>query len=82
MKREKNGLRDVPIDPSKVTDLSVLKKGVVNAILFAALDKDRQREMYLYCRRNCIHPVCKKNLDQIRYAITTEYFGEFSEGEE
>lgn len=78
MKREKDSIRDVPLDPTKITDLSILKKGVVNAILFATLDKERQREMYLYCRRNCINPVCKKNLDQMRYAITTDYFGEFN----
>ena len=40
----RNEEHSFPIDPTKITDLSILQRGVVSAILFAKLDKERQKE--------------------------------------
>jgi hypothetical protein len=43
---------------------------------FEELPKERQQEMYHYCRMHANREVCRENLKQMRYAVARIYFGE------
>ena len=63
------------IDMSDLNDLSLLKSHIIYASEFEELSKERQMEIYKYCKFHATFPCCKENLKQIRYAATKLYFG-------
>lgn len=63
------------IELSELTDLELLKTKCIYSDDFQELTKERQKEIYDYCRRHATFPMIKRNLEQIRYAVTNVYFG-------
>ncbi len=63
------------IDAVDVKDLDVLKSSVIYADTFMNLAKERQAKIYEYCKLHANNPACRDNLKQIRYAVTSIYFG-------
>ena len=62
------------LDMEALTDLNMLKTHLMYSDDFEELPKDRQKEIYNWCRLHATHPVVSKNLEQIRYAVTRIYF--------
>ena len=76
----RNGIfvpQDIPmIDMEDLTDLELLKNHCIYSDDFEELPKERQKEIYQYCRMNAVHKGCSKSLVQIRYAVSRIYFKE------
>lgn len=64
------------IDMEDLTDLELLKTHRLYSDEFAELPKERQTEIYHYCRTHATWEGCRASLEQIRYAVTRIYFGE------
>ena len=64
------------IDMDELESLDMLKNHVMWSNEYEELPKDRQTEIYNWCRIHATHPVVLKNLEQIRYAATRLYFGQ------
>lgn len=64
------------IDMENLTDLEMLSDYVIYFDEFAELPKERQKEMYHYCKMHANREVCRENLKQMRYAVAQIYFGE------
>ena len=62
-------------DLAKLTDFGELKTKVMFSDDFKDLNKERQLEIYTYCKANANNEVCRENLKQIRYAVSELYFG-------
>lgn len=62
------------LDMDMLTDLDILKTHIMYSNEYEELPKDRQKEIYNWCRLHATHPVVLKNLEQIRYAVTRIYF--------
>lgn len=62
------------LDMEELSDLNMLKTHLMYSDDFEELPKDRQKEIYNWCRLHATHPVVLKNLEQIRYAVTRIYF--------
>ena len=58
-----------------LTDIELLKSRVIYADEFKELPKDRQTEMYSFCKCNATFETCRENLKQMRYAVSEIYFG-------
>lgn len=63
-------------DMNALENLEMLKTHIMYSDLYESLPKERQVEIYNYCRYHATHPVILKNLEQIRYAVTRLYFAE------
>lgn len=63
------------IDMEDLNDLELLKTHRIYSDDFEELPKDRQIEIYLYCKMHATCPGCLASLEQIRYAVTRLYFG-------
>lgn len=63
------------IDMVDLTDLELLKTHCIYSTDFADLPKARQTEIYIFCQLHATNEYCRLNLDQIRYAVTKQYFG-------
>ena len=63
------------IDMVNLTDLKLLESHVIYSDEFAELTKERQQEIYTYCKCHATNEYCLENLKQIRYAISRIYFG-------
>ena len=63
------------IDISDVTNLDLLKEYCMYSDDFSELPKERQTEIYKYCKIHACNEYCRLNLEQIRYAVTKQYFG-------
>lgn len=63
------------IDMADLEDLDLLKSHVVYSDEFAELPKERQTEIYRYCKLHATNEFCLENLKQIRYAVSRLYFG-------
>lgn len=59
-----------------LTDLEMLSEYVIYSGEFEELPKERQQEMYHYCKIHANREVCRENLTQMRYAVAKIYFGE------
>lgn len=67
---------DIPmIDMVDLTDLELLKTHRIYSDEFSDLPKDRQMEIYKYCKFHATCPGCLASLEQIRYSVTRIYFG-------
>jgi hypothetical protein len=42
---------------------------------FKTLSKEKQFELYRFCKNHATNEVCRENLNQMRYAISELYFG-------
>ena len=62
------------IDMEDLADLNMLKNHVIYSDEFEELPKDRQTEIYEWCKLHATHPIVRRNLEQIRYAATKIYF--------
>ncbi len=66
----------IPIlDMEDLTDLELLKTHRLYSDEFAELPKERQSEIYKYCKLHATHDGCRATLEQIRYAVSKIYFG-------
>ena len=43
---------------------------------YKVLSKEKQYELWRYCRNHATHEFCLENLKQMRYALAELYFGE------
>lgn len=62
------------IDIEELTDLELLKTHCIYSSDFEDLSKERQKEIYIYCKIHATYPGCLASLEQIRYAVTRLYF--------
>lgn len=58
-----------------LTSLDLLKTHCMYSDDFEKLPKERQKEIYTYCKLHANWPGCLATLEQIRYAVTKIYFG-------
>lgn len=63
------------IDMEDLNDLELLKTHRIYSDEFHGLPKERQAEIYSYCKTHATCPGCLASLEQIRYAVTRLYFG-------
>ena len=63
------------ISMEDLTDLELLKTYIICSDEFEELPKDRQYEIYAFCKRYASYEACIENLKQIRYAVERIYFG-------
>ena len=56
-------------------NLYLLNDHVMYSDDFAELPKEKQTEVFNYCKLHANNPVIIENLKQIRYAVTKIYFG-------
>lgn len=63
------------IDAKDINDLELLKTKCIYYDGFCDLPYERQKEMYDYCLMHATFEMCKKNLYQMRYAVTNKYMG-------
>lgn len=63
------------IDMKDLTDLELLKSHTIYSDEFEVLTKERQQEIYTFCKCHATNEYCLENLKQIRYAISRIYFG-------
>ena len=63
------------IDMENLTSLDMLKTHCIYSSDFGDLPKDRQKDIYVYCKCHATNEYCRLNLEQIRYAVTKQYFG-------
>lgn len=63
------------IDMKDLTELELLKTHCIYSDEFEKLPKERQIEIYKYCKLHSTSPYCLENLKQIRYALSRLYFG-------
>lgn len=63
------------IDIKNLTELELLKTHCIYSDEFEKLPKERQSEIYKYCKFHATSPYCLENLKQIRYALSRLYFG-------
>lgn len=64
-----------PITAEELTSLDDLKEKVLYYEDIEEMSKERQTEIYHYCKLHATHKSCLENLKQIRYAVTKIYFG-------
>lgn len=63
------------ITADELTSLDLLKEKVLYSDEIEAMSKERQTEIYRYCKLHATKKACLENLKQIRYAVTKVYFG-------
>lgn len=63
------------IDMEDLTDLELLKTHMIDSGEFEDLPKERQYEIYKYCKYHATCAGCLASLEQIRYAVAKIYFG-------
>lgn len=63
------------ITADELTDLDLLKSKVLYTDEYEEMTKERQAEIYRYCKLHATHAACLENLKQIRYAVARIYFG-------
>ena len=63
------------IDVENLTSLELLKTHWIYTDDFEKLPKEKQEEIYKYCKLHITNDYCKENMKQIRYAVTKIYFG-------
>lgn len=63
------------IEREELTDLSMLKDHILYSDEYDEMSKEEQEKIYHYCKLHATHKGCRKNLEQIRYAVTRIYFG-------
>lgn len=67
---------DIPmIYMEDLNDLELLKTHRIFSDEFEELPKERQMEIFKYCKCHATCPGCLASLEQIRYAVTRIYFG-------
>ena len=54
---------------------NMLKEKVLYYDDIEEMSKERQTEIYHYCKLHATHKACLENLKQIRYAVSKIYFG-------
>lgn len=59
----------------ELTDLELLKSHIIYFDEFVKLTKERQQEIYTYCKCHATNGYCLENLKQIYYAVSKIYFG-------
>jgi hypothetical protein len=70
--KERNAIL-VEIDEN--TEKEVLATNVIYSDDFYWLPKEKQLELYRFCKNHATNPICRENLNQMRYAIAALYFG-------
>lgn len=63
------------ITADELTSLDLLKSKVLYSDEYEEMTKERQAEIYRYCKFHATCPACLENLKQIRYAVAKIYFG-------
>lgn len=63
------------ITAEELTSLDVLKEKVLYSDELEEMTKERQAEIYKYCKRHATSKACLANLEQIRYMMERIYFG-------
>lgn len=63
------------IAANQLTSLDILKEKVLYSDEIEAMSKERQTEIYSYCKLHATNKACIENLKQIRFAVTKIYFG-------
>lgn len=63
------------IDIEDLTDLELLKTHRMYSSDFEDLPRERQEEIYKYCKCHATWYGCTATLEQIRYAVARIYFG-------
>lgn len=63
------------ITRDELTELSMLKDHVLYSDEIEDMPKEEQEKIYHYCKVHGNLRACRENLQQIRYAIATIYFG-------
>lgn len=63
------------ITMEELTELEMLKTHCIHSDEFRELPKERQNEIYRYCKCHVANEYCLLNLKQIRYAVSQIYFG-------
>lgn len=63
------------ITAEELTSLDDLKEKVLYTDEYEEMPKERQAEIYQYCKLHATHKACLENLKQIRYAVSKIYFG-------
>ena len=58
-----------------VTDLIILQRVRFGSDEFEELSEDRLKEVYKYLKLHANWEMCRKNLEQLRYAVTRKHFG-------
>lgn len=59
---------------TQLEDLNSLKDHLLDSSEFERLPKKQQAEIYHYCWLHATHPVCLKNIEQIKFAVLRLYF--------
>lgn len=62
-------------DFNELNDLEILKTKCLYGSEFVELPYERQKEIYDYLIMHANFEMCRKNLYQIRYAVTQKFFG-------
>ena len=63
------------IDIDETTAPTELLEHTIYSDDYAALPKDKQLELFMFCKMYANREVCQENLKQMRYAIADLYFG-------
>jgi hypothetical protein len=63
------------IDINELKDLEMLKSHFIFSDEFEQLPKNKQEEIYEFCKCHATNEYCLENLKQIRYAVSRIYFG-------
>lgn len=63
------------ITAGELTSLDLLKEKVLYSDAIEGMSKERQTEIYRYCKFHATSKACIENLNQIRFAVTKIYFG-------
>lgn len=64
------------ITKEELTQNKMLKTHVLYSLDIQAMSKEKQEEIYRYCKAHATFPGCRENLKQIRIAVTRIYFGD------
>lgn len=63
------------ITAEELTSVDMLQNNVLYSDEVFAMSRERQEEIYKYCKFHATNKACRENLAQIRYAVTKAYFG-------
>lgn len=63
------------ITAEELSSLDLLKCKILYSDEIQEMPKELQERIYRYCKCHATYRACQKNLVQIRYAVTRNYFG-------
>lgn len=65
----------ISADINERTEKEFLLSHTIYSDDFKNLSKEKQSELYRFCKSHAMNEICRENLKQMRYAIAELYFG-------